>query len=75
MRLKDIRRSVSERGLEFGFQAGLLAKFVCGDSIELPMTFDWNDLRSVGVDGMIRTFPEQMEMMLLEVSDEITSFD
>ena len=60
---------------EFGFNSGLLTEFVGGDAIELPMALDGNDLSSVGVDGVIRTFPEEIETMLLQVSDEITSFD
>jgi hypothetical protein len=39
------------------------------------MAFDGDDLHSVGVNGVIRTFPEEIETMLLQVSDEITSFD
>jgi hypothetical protein len=35
------------------------------DSIKLPMAFDWNNFLSVGVDGVIRTFSEEIETMLL----------
>ena len=38
------------------------------------MAFDGNDLVSINVDSMIRTFPEEIKTILLHVSDEITPF-
>jgi len=61
--------------LEFGFYFGLLAEFVCSDSIEFFVAFHRNDLCSICVDGVIRTFSEEIKTLLLQVSDEITSFD
>ena len=60
---------------ELGFNAGLLAEFVGGDAIELFVAFDRNYLCSVGIDGVICTLSEKIETILLQVSDEITSFD
>jgi hypothetical protein len=60
---------------KLGFNAGLLAEFVGGDAIEFFVAFDGNYLRSVGVNGVICTLSEKIETMLLQVSDEITSFD
>jgi hypothetical protein len=39
------------------------------------MAFYRNDLGSICVDGVIRAFPDEIETMLLHVSNEITPFD
>jgi hypothetical protein len=36
--------------------------------------FDWNNFCSVGVYGVIRTFPEEIETMLFQVSGEARGF-
>jgi hypothetical protein len=43
--------------LEFGFYSGLLAEFIGGDSIELFVSLDGNDLFTVGVNGVIGPLP------------------
>ena len=61
--------------LELGFNTGLLTEFVGGDPIELFVTLDGNDLVTVGVNGVIGSFPQEIETMLLHVPEEFTSFD
>ena len=63
------------RPSEFGFHSSLLAEFVCCDSIELSVAFDWYSFLSISVNSVICTFTENIETMLLQVSDEITPFD
>jgi hypothetical protein len=60
---------------EFGFDICLFAEFVGGDSVELFVAFDWYYFCAIGENGMIRTFSEEVKTMLLQVSNEITSFD
>ena len=68
---KIVLRNYSELCLD----AGLFAEFVGGNSIDLFVSFDWNDLRSIRVNGMIGTLSEEIETMLFQVSNKITSFD
>jgi hypothetical protein len=39
------------------------------------MPFDRDGLGSVRVNGMVRAFPEQIEAMLLEITNNINALD
>jgi hypothetical protein len=39
------------------------------------MAFDGDYLGTIGVDGVVGAFPQQIETILLQVSNEITSLD
>jgi hypothetical protein len=60
---------------ELGSKTCLLTELVCGDTVELLMPFDRDNLGSVRVNGMVRAFPEQIEAMLLEVANKINALD
>ncbi len=68
---KIVLRNYSKLGLD----AGLFAEFIGGNSIHLFVSLDRNNLRSIRVNGMVGTFSEQIETMLFQVSNKITSFN
>ena len=53
----------------------MFAELVCSYAVELGVPFDRDNLGSVGVDGMVRAFPKQIEAMLLEMPNKITALD
>lgn len=53
----------------------LLAKFVGCDPFKMSMTLYRNSFASIGVDGVITSFPEQIEAVLLEILNQFTPFD
>lgn len=60
---------------ELGLDPSLLADFVGGNPIELFVALDGNYFGTIGVDGVVSAFSQQIEMILLQMSDEITSLD
>ena len=60
---------------EFRLDASLLADFVGGNPIKLFVAFDGNYFGTICVDGVVGAFSQQIEIILLQVSNEITSLD
>ncbi len=55
--------------------ASLLADFVGGNPIKLFVAFNGNYFGTICVDGVVGTFSKQMEIILLQASNQITSLD
>jgi hypothetical protein len=53
----------------------LLTDFVGGNAIKLFVAFDGNYFGTVCVDGVVGTFSQQIEIILLQVSNQVTSLD
>src|SRR5436305_8492998 len=63
------------RTSEPGRKPRLLAQLVRGDPIEGPVSLDGNGFEAVRVDGVIGSFPQQAEAVLLQILDQVTPFD
>ena len=55
--------------------SGLLADLVCRDPIKMFVAFDRNYLRAVCINGVVGTFPEEIEAVLFKVSNQVTTLD
>ena len=66
------RRNWRLPGSVFWGEAGLLADFVGGDAIQLPMTLDGNHFLTIAVDGMIGALAKEVESVGFEVFHQIT---
>ena len=53
----------------------MLAYFVGGNPVKLFVAFDGYYFGSICVEGVVGAFSQQIEIILLQVSDEITSLD
>ena len=60
---------------EVRLDTGLLADLVGSYPIKLFVAFDRNYFCTVCVNGVVGTFSQQIETILLQVSNEITSLD
>jgi len=53
----------------------LLADLIGSNSVNFLVSFHWNDLGAICVNGMITAFPEQMKAVVRQVPNEVTPFD
>jgi hypothetical protein len=61
--------------LNFWLQAGLLADLIDCYAIELIVPFDGDYLLAVCVYRVFAAFPQQVEAVIFQVANDITSFD
>jgi len=53
----------------------LLADFIGGNAIKLFVAFNRNYFGTICVDGVVGTLSQQIEIILLQMSNEIMSLD
>ena len=70
-----MEKQILECWSEFGLDTGLLADLVGSNPIKLFVAFDGNYFGAICVDRVVGTFSQQIETLLLQVSNEITSLD
>ena len=68
-------KQIPESWSEFRLDTGLLADLVGRNPIKLFVAFDRNYFGTVGVNGVVCTFSQQIETILLQISNKFTSLD
>ena len=68
-------KQIPETWSEFRLDTGLLADLVGGNPVKLLVAFDRNYFGAVCINGVVCTFSQQIETILLQISNKFKSLD